>query len=69
MSHNHSYFCLHVLGFKAVLILSGWPKYVIISKFCADSYGGIDGFPEMIYRAAINLIPPNNYFYVQFYLE
>ena len=40
LSHNYSYFCLCVLGFRAVLILRGWPKYVIISKFCADSYGG-----------------------------
>ncbi len=43
-----------------MLILRGWPKYVIISKFGADSYGGIDGFSESSYCAAINLIPPSN---------
>jgi hypothetical protein len=57
LSHNYSYFCLCVLGFRAVLILRGRSKYAIIFRFRADSYGCIDGFLETSYCAAINLIP------------
>jgi hypothetical protein len=53
LSHNYSYFCCNVGRTWAVLIFRRRSKYLIITKFYAESNGNTHSNSETSYRAAI----------------